>query len=152
MTVQVFIAVGDRVLTADARDTAIHPTTVDPATWRKLTLRADVRWPDGTVDDSHVETLQPLSWLRQHNVAVGRICPVPLDLREMDVPPDTPFVVTAIEPAPHPQTAPGRVVLTTINHLKPRPRRHPYAARHRRRQRHHRNVRRAAVEPRLLTQ
>jgi hypothetical protein len=75
------------------------------------------RWVDGTLDDIHVETLQPPEWLASHQVKEGAMVPLPLDLVEMGMPEDLQGEVLAIEPCPPIKAGPGRVVLTTVNHL-----------------------------------
>jgi len=92
-------------------------TQVDPTTWRKLVLRAEEVWDDGTIDDINVETLQPPEWLTEHNVRVGASVPMPLDLVEMGLPETLHAQVLAVEPCPPIRCGPGRVVLTTVNHL-----------------------------------
>ena len=95
----------------------VPPSAVDPDTWSLVTLRADLLWPDGTVDDLHAQTLQPPEWIARHAVRPGHPCPVPLDLAEMGIGADIRPTVVAIEPCPQIEHAPGRVVLTTVNHL-----------------------------------
>jgi hypothetical protein len=114
------IRVGQRVV-ANSPDLAASDhddsTAVDPSTWKLVRLYAEERWSDGTVDDIHVETLQPQEWLSQHNVQVGGAAPIPLDLVEMGMDGGTRARVEAIEPCPPLEPAPGRLILTTINHL-----------------------------------
>ena len=43
--------------------------------------------------------------------------PLPMDLLEMGMPEDLRAKVEAVEPCPRIESGPGRVVLTTINHL-----------------------------------
>jgi hypothetical protein len=45
--------------------------------------------------------------------------PIPLDLEEMGLPEGMTAKVTANEPCPAIESGPGRVVLTTVNHLNP---------------------------------
>jgi len=45
--------------------------------------------------------------------------PIPLDLEEMGLPEGMTATVTANEPCPAIESGPGRVVLTTVNHLNP---------------------------------
>ena len=92
---------------------------VDPATWRFLRLRAEDRWPDGTLDVFEVETLQPAEWVEQHRAKPGANVPLPLDLLEMGVREDLPATVVANDPCPPIVSGPGAVVLTTVNHLNP---------------------------------
>jgi hypothetical protein len=75
------IRVGQRVVTQD-RDGSAERTAVDPATWRKVALRAEWRWTDGTLDDINVETLQPPEWIAAHHAQVGATVPLPLDLED----------------------------------------------------------------------
>ncbi|HHK42354.1 MAG TPA: hypothetical protein ENJ50_08045, partial [Planctomycetaceae bacterium] len=114
------LRVGDRVLADtpdDDRPAGWAETSVDPATWRKLSLRAEVEWPDGTVDDINVETLQPPEWIVAHDAHVGRLVPIPLDLVEMGLPKGLKARVLDNLPCPPIRPGPGRVVLTTVNHL-----------------------------------
>lgn len=92
-------------------------TRVDPATWRLVRMRAEDVWPDGTVDDINIETLQPLEWIKSHEVEVGRAAPIPLDLIEMGLPGDLVGIVTNIEHCPTVENGTGGVVLTTVDHL-----------------------------------
>jgi RHS repeat-associated protein len=98
-------------------DLAPNGTNVDSKTWKKLRLYAEVRWPDGTLDDIHVETLQPLEWIATNDIRVGGKSPVPLDLVEMGMPQEVLAEVIAIEQCPPVAPGLGRVVLTTIDHL-----------------------------------
>jgi hypothetical protein len=111
------IRVGERVLTNKQRDTQSAETKVDPATWRLVKLLAFQRWADGTLDDIHIETLQPPEWLTQTDVRVGAEVPLRLDLVEMGLPDDLRGEVLAVEDCPAIAPGPGRVVLTTVNHL-----------------------------------
>ncbi len=114
------LRVGDRVLAdnpEDGRPAASEPTDVNPATWRKLVLRADLLWPDGTVDDIHVETLQPPQWIADHDARVGSLVPLPLDLVEIGLRKGLKARVLENLPCPPIRPGPGRVVLTTVNHL-----------------------------------
>jgi hypothetical protein len=116
----------DARLSREAADAAIRDvgpraatwaTRIDPATWKLLILRAECRWDDGTLDDIHVKTLQPPQWLQAHDVRVGGEAPLPLDLVEMGLPENLRAKVLAIRPCPPIQPGPGRIVLTTVNHL-----------------------------------
>jgi hypothetical protein len=101
----------------DLSDAERSPTSaVDPTTWRKLRLRAESRWPDGTIDVVSVETLQPPKWIVQQRAQVGDWVPLPLDLTEMGLPADLRGEVVANEPCPAIAAGPGNVVLTTVNH------------------------------------
>jgi hypothetical protein len=110
------VRVGQRVLTPHTDLGRSTPTSVNPATWKLVTMRLISRWPDGTQDDTQIQTLQPPVWLQEQHVAVGARVAVPLDLEEMGVP-DAPAEVLAIAPCPKIDDGPGRVVLTTVNHL-----------------------------------
>ena len=90
-----------------------------PSTWRLLRLRAEDRWADGTLDVVEIETLQPPEWIAAHRATVGAKVPLPLDLHEMGLPESLQAEVTANEPCPPLSRGPGRVVLTTVNHLNP---------------------------------
>jgi hypothetical protein len=111
------IRVGQRVVTPETDPGASLPTAVDRSTWKLLTLEWVSAWPDGTRDRMHVRTLQPPQWLAAHHAQVGARVPVPLDLREMGVPAGQPAEVVAVDPCPAITDGPGRVVLTTVNHL-----------------------------------
>lgn len=92
-------------------------TQIDPKTWRLLSLRTETVWADGTIDDVNVETIQPPQWIAQHNAHVGATVPIPLELVEMGLPEEMTATVVANEPCPEIEAGPGRVVLTTVNHL-----------------------------------
>ncbi len=63
----------------------------------------------------------PPDWLAFHDGAlVGSTVPIPLDLEEMGLPEGMTAQVTGNEPCPAIDQGPGRVVLTTVNHLNPR--------------------------------
>jgi hypothetical protein len=111
------IRVGQRVVTANNGERQESKTAVDPATWRLLRLHAEDRWADGTLDTIEVETLQPPEWIKSHKAQVGALVPLPLDLVEMGMSADLRATVVANEPCPAIASGPGRVVLTTINHL-----------------------------------
>jgi RHS repeat-associated protein len=101
------------------RSLADGETRVDPATWRLIRMRAETRWEDGTLDDINIETLQPLEWIEAHKVRAGADAPIPLDLVEMGLPETLFGTVEAVESCPRIAEAPGRIVLTTVNHLNP---------------------------------
>ena len=114
------IRVGQRVLTSGADPDTSLPTAVDEQTWRHLTLEQTDTWPDGTVDRICVESLMPPEWLALHEGApVGSTVPIPLDLEEMGLPEGMTANVVANQPCPPIEQGPGRVVLTTVNHLNP---------------------------------
>ncbi len=115
------IRVGQRVLTKGEDPDKTLPTAVDQQTWRHLTLEQTETWPDGTVDRICIESILPPQWLAQHDGApVGTRVPIPLDLEEMGLPEGMTAQVLANEPCPAISTGPGRVVLTTVNHLNTR--------------------------------
>ncbi len=111
------IHVGERMVGAGSAGELAGETDVDPLTWGKLRLKTELRWPDGTLDDINIETLQPPEWLRERDVQVGAEVQLPADLDEMGLPPDLAVRVVANERCPNIAAGPGRVVLTTINHL-----------------------------------
>lgn len=113
------VRVGQKVWADNPEVETSSQTQVDPQTWKLLRLRAESIWEDGTVDDIHVETLQPPEWLAAHQVEVGAMVPLPLDLVEMGLPENLMAKVLAIERCPAIESGPGRVVLTTVNHLNP---------------------------------
>jgi hypothetical protein len=113
--------VSREALNAAVRDlgpgAAESTTRVHPATWKLLILRAECEWDDGTLDDINVKTLQPPEWVAAHQVYVGGDAPIPLDLVEMGLPEGLRAKVLAIKPCPPIEPGPGRIVLTTVNHL-----------------------------------
>jgi hypothetical protein len=92
-------------------------TAVDPATWRLLKLHVEQRWGDGTLDTIEVETLQPPSWIAEHQAREGSLVPMPVDAAEMGMPAGLRATVVSIDPCPEIADGPGHVVTTTINHL-----------------------------------
>ena len=111
------VCVGDRVLSDDPDVDLPEASNVDPATWRQLRLHGQTRWEDGTLDTIHIETLQAPEWIAACGARLGAWVPVPLDLVEMGLPADLTAQVVADEPCPPIADGPGRVVLTTVNHL-----------------------------------
>ena len=111
------IQVGERVVTSI--DDTPKPTQVDSTMWKKVSLFAEEFWEDGTYDTIHVQTLVPPEWFVAFDAKIGSIVPIPLDLQEMGLDEDMQAIVTAIEPCPEIRAGPGRVVLTTVNHLNP---------------------------------
>jgi hypothetical protein len=109
------IKVGERVVTST--DDTPQPTQVDSATWKKVTLYAEEKWYDGTIDSINVVTLVPPEWIALHDAKVGNMVPIPLDLVEMGLEENLLAKVQAIEQCPEIRAGPGRVVLTTVNHL-----------------------------------
>jgi Pretoxin HINT domain len=110
------LRVGQRVLTGLASD-ANRTTAVDSTSWKKLSLKADYAWVDGTRDAFIVETLQPPEFLVHHSAEVGSRVPMPLDVQEMGCPDGLMAEVQSIEACPSIQDSPGRVILTTVAHL-----------------------------------
>lgn len=103
------IRVGERVVGDAIRgDGENEFGDVDPATWRKLSLRAPRA--DGTV--SHVELLRPVWWLAERGAAVGKT--VHLDVRECSILGDA--EVLSIAPCPPLAEGNGRVVTGTFRH------------------------------------
>lgn len=95
------------------------PKALKAADYRKIVIRAIDEWPDGTVDFINVETLQPRQWIDAHGVHVGGEAPVPLDVVEMGLSAGLKGKVLDILPCPQIRRGPGRIVLTTVNHLNP---------------------------------
>src|SRR5262249_42976787 len=89
----------------------------DPNTWKRLALQAQTRWDDGTIDVVNVESLQPVTWLIENRAQVGKFVPLPLDLVDMGLPERLQAQVISVDPCPPITPGPGRVVLTTVNHL-----------------------------------
>ena len=114
------IRVGQRVLSHNpdvAESARTTVTSVDASTWRLLQLHAESHWPDGTLDTIEVETLQAPDWVKTHRASMGAMVPIPLDLVEMGLPEGLVARVVAIEQCPLITAGPGKVVLTTVNHL-----------------------------------
>jgi hypothetical protein len=109
------IKVGERVVVST--DDKPKSTAVYSATWKKVTLYAEETWYDGTVDSINVVTLVPPEWIALHDAKVGNLVPIPLDLQEMGLDEDLLAKVQTIEQCPEIRAGPGRVVLTTVNHL-----------------------------------
>jgi hypothetical protein len=110
------IRVGQRVVTPETTPDASFPTAADPATWKRVSLKMVTTYSGGLVDTMQVQTLQGPTWLAEHSVQVGARVPIPLDLKEMGVEEQL-AEVTAVSACPPIETGPGRVVLTTVNHL-----------------------------------
>ena len=111
------IRVGERVYVGYGEGYPAGAAQPDPLTWRLLRLRADHVWDDGTHDDIHIETLQSQAWIVRHNSRLGSLVPLPLDLLDMGLPRDLEARVIANDPCPMLSCGPGRLVLTTVNHL-----------------------------------
>lgn len=92
-------------------------TAINPSTWKRLKLRAEVHYPNGILDDHNIVTLQPPEWIAKHKAKVGAMVPIPLDLVEMGSPSDLKAKVLAIERCPQIEDGPGQVIQTTVNHL-----------------------------------
>jgi RHS repeat-associated protein len=102
------LKVGDRVLTSD-RDAAT--TEIDPAMWRKITLRMSN--PEHSSDVLDLELLRSESWMRTAGCVDGARIWFELDEMGLAGWAD----VTAIAPCPVIQAGPGRVVLATVTHF-----------------------------------
>jgi hypothetical protein len=78
-----------------------------------------VRSPDGTLDTWEVQTLQPADWLAMHQADAGGWIDLSavLDLAEMGAPQGLRGRIVSVGPTPQIEDGPGRVVLTTVNHL-----------------------------------
>lgn len=115
------LRVGDRVLTnavdSDGKPVVDSITEADKSSWRRLRLKSETLWDDGTIDEFEVESLQSPEWVAEHGAQVGAEVPLPLDLLEMGLNPAMRATVVANEPCPQLQRGPGRLVLTTVNHL-----------------------------------
>ncbi len=111
------VSVGQRVVTPETIPGVAMETAVDPATWKLLKLMIDIPARDGApADQAEIQTLQSPAWIAENHAIIGGLVPTPLDLREMGMEQEAAEVV-AIEPCPPIKTGPGRVVLTTVNHL-----------------------------------
>jgi len=110
------IRVGDRVITSAESSNQLAATEVNENTWRRLVLEAQDH-EDGQLNLIHVETLQPPSWVEEHNAVPGALVPLPLDLLDMGLSDD--LVARVVENTNCPKIAEGRgrVVLTTTNSL-----------------------------------
>jgi hypothetical protein len=97
------------------------PATIVPtqnvSTAQKVTLYAEETWYDGTVDTINVVTLVPPEWITLHDAQLGAMVPIPLDVQEMGLDENLLAKILAIERCPEIRAGPGRVVLTTVNHL-----------------------------------
>jgi hypothetical protein len=100
------------------RQLTTEPSTADlaEADYRKIILRAQDIWPDGTVNDINVETFQPWQWIHEHEVHVGGEASLPLDVEEMGIASDIRGKVIDILPAKF-KPGRGRIILTTVNQL-----------------------------------
>jgi len=114
------IQIGQRVLTQVAEGPADgglvaatdpNSTTVDPATWRELTLTMPD--PADAADSYHIQLLEPTSWIANENAVVGG--QIYLDLPEMTVAGEA--TVDSIGACPSIESGPGRVVLGTFEHI-----------------------------------
>ena len=108
------IRVGQRVISEnpDGAEACIVPSTA----WKLLTMRAVETWADGTRDEYRIQTLQSPEWIETHDVGIGRLAPIPLDLKEMGGPSDLQAKVLGIEPCPPLEDGPGELVTTTVSH------------------------------------
>ena len=111
------LRVGDRVVADNPDLDTPEQTAVDPDTWRLYRLYAEEVWANGTVDTIHIQTLQPPAWAEAVGARPGAHVPPPLDLVEMGLPEALETTVLDERPCPALEEGPGRVVLTTVNHL-----------------------------------
>lgn len=102
------LQVGDRVLTSDP---CANGTDVEPATWRRITLR--MLNPEGAHDILNLELLRSEEWILTGNCKAG--CRIWLDLDEMGL--HGWADVLRIDPCPSVCPGAGRVVLGTVTHL-----------------------------------
>jgi len=103
------LTVGQRVSTSDRTDD--DHTAVTPDGWRLVTLRMPN--PDGSDDVLDIECVRPLGWIEQLGAVAG--AEIFFALEEMGL--SGPAIVRSIEPCVTIEPGPGRVVLTTVNHL-----------------------------------
>jgi len=84
-----------------------------------VTIIASQTWDDGTVDTWEIQTLQPIAWLEANGIYVGGSIDLSkvVDLKEMGVSDGVVGTIGSIEGCPPIAAGPGRVVLTTVNHL-----------------------------------
>lgn len=87
------------------------------ADYRLIQIQARAAWEDGTVDEINIETLQPVAWIHDNRVRVGGQTKLPIDALEMGLPDELTGKVLDILPCPPLREGPGRIVLTTVNHL-----------------------------------
>ena len=107
-----------RPLAGEGQGVRATETAVDPKTWKKLVLLAPKRTgPTARGTTSISRRSQPPEWIGEHDVRIGASIALPLDLVEMGLPADLHATVIAVEHCPEIDTGPGRVVLTTVNHL-----------------------------------
>ncbi|TWT34800.1 polymorphic toxin-type HINT domain-containing protein [Blastopirellula retiformator] len=110
------VRVGQRVVTDVAAADRPLKTSVDPATWKRVTIAAETVDAAGHPDRIVAQTLASPDWLEIWEVKLGAKIPFPFDLIEMGIPPETEGEVTAIDPCPTIPDAPGQVILSTISH------------------------------------
>ncbi|GIW98369.1 MAG: hypothetical protein KatS3mg111_1702 [Pirellulaceae bacterium] len=92
-------------------------TEPGPETHKLLTIQRFQVWEDGTVDDINVRTVQSNQWCEAVEASEGAEVPLPLDLVDMGLPEGLTGTVLSIQQCPQPPPGPGRLVLTTVNHL-----------------------------------
>jgi len=102
------LQVGDRVLTNDQN---AENTEVDPATWRKITLRMPN--PEHSSDIIDLQLLRSEEWMQEVSCSEGARIWFNLDEMGLHGWAD----VVAVEPCPLIQSGPGRVVLATVTHF-----------------------------------
>lgn len=116
------LRVGDRLVSRNPDTPEIRRakgTNVDPSTWKKVTMYADLGVVGGQRNDMHIETLQPPTLMRLNNIVVGSPAPIPFDLVEMGLPSELRAMVTKIDPCPPIRDGEGEIVLSTVNYLSP---------------------------------
>ena len=98
---------GAKVQPRDAAYVELNPP--DPATWRKVTLRA-LNAADADVE---IELLRPLSWLESQSAAPGSV--VHVEIAELNL--DGDARVLSIEPCPPIERGPGAVITGRFSHI-----------------------------------
>jgi hypothetical protein len=108
------VRVGDRVKADNptGEEDFTLGAEVDPASWRKLVLRASKQ--DGT--SAEIELLRPLTWIEERGAKVGGTAPI--SVPECGINGDAD--VLAIEPCPPIKSGDGRVVTGTFRHASAR--------------------------------
>ena len=116
-TASMDVHVGDRV--PFEKDTAnhSHPTAVDAKTWKKVSIKGEQRWNDGTVHSMEIETLVSPVWIESHEIKVGKNISLTEDFESLALDENIHARITKIENCPKIATGSGRVVLTTVDHL-----------------------------------
>jgi hypothetical protein len=87
------------------------PTSVDPATWREVTLTMPD--PAQSGDSYNMQLLEPLSWITANQASPGNW--ISLNLPELQISGEA--QVQSVEACPSIQSGPGQVVLGTFEHV-----------------------------------